>query len=588
MVDKNMGKTICNPTLLRAVLVYSVIILATLSVYLPVKDFDFVVYDDSTYVFNNPRVQGGLTFKNVLWSLTATEASNWHPLTWISHMLDIQVFGMNAGSHHLTSVGFHIINTVLLLAWLNTITGEFWKSSFVAALFALHPLHVESVAWIAERKDVLSTFFCFLALLSYTHYCQKKNRQQYLLSLFLFICALMAKPMVVTLPFVFLILDYWPLKRFPEVFSNKIPVHDKRVLVALLFEKIPFLVFSFLSCWITLTAQHSTVATIESFPLIPRIANSIISYTEYLAKMVCPFPLAVIYPYPRKIFLWKTIASLFLVLSISFLAIRKLRRRPWLAVGWFWYIGTLAPVIGLVQVGVQGYADRYTYIPLIGLFIMIAWQVPEMAQSWKRKNIALSTSAAGILSVLCVLTLFQVRLWENSITLFEHAIKSTSENYVAHNNLGFSLAEKGNYNEAIAHYRKAIRIYPSFGYSLENLGFILYKQGNFEESIFHYQNAIAYNSNSERSYYMLGNTYFELKQIDKAIIYYSKALKIRPDFVEAITNLAISLALIGKTDESLALFKEAIRINPDFADARIKMAKLFPEKMEQPPDAEHK
>ena len=578
MIDKSMSKIKKNPASLWTVIVYSFITLATLSVYLPVNDFDFIDYDDDTYVFQNPRVMRGLTLKNILWSLTATEASNWHPLTWISHLTDIQIFGLNAGGHHLTSVGFHILNTVLLLVWLNTMTGEFWKSSFVAALFALHPLHVESIAWIAERKDVLSTFFCFLALLSYTHYCQKKNRQQYLLSLFFFICALMSKPMIVTLPFVFLILDYWPLKRFHEVFSNKIPVHDKWLLGHLLAEKIPFFVFSFLSCWITLAAQHNAAVSIETFLVIPRLANSLISYTEYLAKMVCPFPLAVLYPHPRIFSLWKLIASLFVVLSISFLAIRELRRSPWLAVGWFWYIGTLVPVIGLVQVGVQGYADRYTYIPLIGLFIMIAWQVPEMAKSWKHNAIALSAGATGILSVLWILTSFQIRHWENSITLFEHALKSTSKNFVAHNNLGFSLAEKGNFDEAIVHYQKAIRIFPGFVYPYINLGFISYKQGNFQEAIFHYKNAIECNSNSARPYYLLGNCYFELKQIDNAIIYYAKSLIIRPNYVEAMTNLAIALAYIGKFDESLALFKEAIRVNPDFADARIKMGQLFPEK----------
>ena len=580
MIDKNRDNIIKNPALLRTVLVYSVIIFATLSAYLSVKDFDFVCFDDETYVVHNPSVQGGLTVKNILWSLTATEAANWHPLTWISHMTDIQIFGLNAGGHHLTSVGFHVLNTVLLLVWLNTMTGEFWKSSFVAALFALHPLHVESVAWIAERKDVLSTFFCFLALLSYTRYCQKKKRQQYLLALFFFICALMAKPMAVTLPFVFLILDYWPLKRFPEVFTKKIPVHDKRALGQLLVEKIPFLVFSLLSCWTTLVAQHSTVLPIETFPLMPRIANSFISYTEYLAKMVFPFPLAVLYPHPKIFYLWKLTASLFIILSISFLVFLKIRRRPWLAVGWFWYLGTLIPVIGLVQVGLQGYADRYTYIPLIGMFIMIAWQVPEMVQSWKHKTIALSASAAGILCVLWILTSFQIRHWQNSITLFEHALKSTSENFVAHNILGFSLAQKGNYDEAIVHYHKAIRVFPGQVDTYHNnLGFISYKQGNFQEAILHYQNAIAYNPDSAQSYYFLGNCYFELKQIDNAIIHYAKAIKIRPDYVEAMTNLGISLAKIGKFDESLALFKEAIRINPDFADARIKMAKIFPEKM---------
>jgi tetratricopeptide (TPR) repeat protein len=579
MIDVNTDKRLKKYALLRAVLVYSVIILTTLSVYLPVKDFDFVVYDDYDYVFDNPRVKEGLTFKNVLWSLIATKVSNWHPLTWISHMTDIQIFGMNAGGHHLTSVGFHILNTVLLLVWLNAMTGEFWKSSFVAALFAIHPLHVESVAWIAERKDVLSTFFCFLTLLFYTLYCQKKNRQQYLLSLFFFICALMAKPMVVTLPFVFLILDYWPLKRYPEVFSKDIPVQDLRVIGRLLVEKVPFVMFSLLSCLKTLTVQHSTVASIDLFPLIPRTANSIISYSEYISKMVFPFPLAVLYPYPRIIFLWKVIASLFIVLSISFLVIRRLRRSPWLAVGWFWYIGTLVPVIGLVQVGVQGYADRYTYIPLIGLFIMIAWQVPEMVQSWKHKTIALSVSAAGILSVLCVLTSLQIRHWENSITLFEHALKSTSENYVAHHNLGFSLAERGNFDEAISHYNKAIQIFPFFADSHNNLGFISSKRGNFQEAILHFQNAIEYNPNNVQSYYFLANLYFELKQIDNAIIYYSKALEIRPDYVEVINNLGISLALIGKSDESLAHFKEAIRIDPDFVDARRNIVKFFPEKM---------
>ena len=581
MIYKNyFGKIIRNSDLLSVVLVYFVIILVTFSVYLPVKGFDFVNYDDDMYVFNNPRVLGGLTCKNILWSLTATDASNWHPLTWISHMTDIQIVGLNAGRHHLTSVVFHILNTFLLLFWLNTMTGKFWKSSFVAALFALHPLHVESVAWIAERKDVLSTFFCFLAFLSYTHYCQKKKRQQYLLSLFFFICSLMAKPMMVTLPFVFLLLDYWPLKRFPEVFSKNNPVHERRALGHLLVEKIPFLALSFLSCWITITAQHNAVVSIETFPLIPRIANSLISYTEYLIKMIWPFPLAVFYPHPKIFSLWKFIASLFVVLSISCLAILNIRRKPWLAIGWFWYVGTLVPVIGMVQVSILGYADRYTYIPLIGLFIMIAWQIPELLQSWRHKTIVLSISAVGILCMLSVLTSFQIRHWKNSITLFEHTLKTTSDNFVAHHNLGFSLAEKGRFDEAIVHYRKSIQIFPGFCESYSNLGFIAFKQGNFQEAILEYQNAIACNPDSAQSYYMLANQYFELKQIDNAIINYAKALKIRPEYVEAMTNLGISLALIGKSNESLALFKEAIRINPDFTDARIKMAKLFPEKME--------
>jgi protein O-mannosyl-transferase len=345
--------------------------------------------------------------------------------------------------------------------------------------------------------------------------------------------------------------------------------------------------FSFLSCWITLVAQHSALVGIDTFPLLPRVANSIISYTAFLAKTVFPFPLAVLYPHPRLFSLWKLSTSLFVILSISILTILKIRRSPWLAVGWFWYIGTLVPVIGLVQVSILGHADRYTYIPLIGLFIMIAWQVPVMFQTWKYRTIALSLSAVGTLSVFGILTSFQVRHWENSIKLFEHALNSTSGNFIAHNNLGFALTQKGNYNEAILHYREAIRIFPGIGKAYSNLGIIAFKQGNFQEAIADYQNAIACNPDAAPSHFLLANSYFELKQINNAIIHYAKALHIRPNYVEAMSNLAVSLAIIGKSDESLALFKEAIRINPDFADARIKKAKLFPEKTESPPDAEY-
>jgi tetratricopeptide (TPR) repeat protein len=348
-----------------------------------------------------------------------------------------------------------------------------------------------------------------------------------------------------------------------------------------LIEKIPFFMFSFLSCLKTLAAQQGAAASIEAIPPISRIENSLISYTEYLAKMVCPFPLAVLYPHPQMFPLLKVTASLFVVLSISLLAIRKLRLKPWLAVGWFWYLGTMVPVIGLIQVGVQGYADRYTYIPLIGLFIMIAWQVPDIVQSWQHKTIIISVIAIGILSVLCVLTSSQIRHWKNNITLFEHALMSTSENYVAQNNLGISFAEKGNFHKAIKHYREAIRIHHGFCDPFYNLGFASYKQGNIQEAILHFRDGIACNPNFAQSYYFSANFYFELKQIDNAIIHYEKALEIRPDYVNAMINLGIAHELIGKSEESLVLFKEAKRIDPDFADARrINMEKFFREKME--------
>lgn len=579
-----------NLDLAKVVLIYLVIILMTLSIYLPVKSFEFVDYDDDMYVFENQRVQEGLTYNNLLWSLTATHASNWHPLTWISHMADVQLFGLKAGPHHLTSIAFHILNTILLLLWLHTMTGEFWKSSFVAALFALHPLHVESVAWIAERKDVLSTFFCFLSLLSYAHYCREKKHQYYLLSLLSFICGLLSKPMIVTLPFVFLLLDYWPLNRLPQrpENRNRILQPDKRVITNLLVEKIPFLIISFFSCWITITVQHKAIVPVEALPFLPRIANSLISYTEYLAKTVFPYPLAVLYPHPRTISLWKLSASLMVMLSITFLVISRIRKRPWLTVGWFWFIGTLVPVIGLVQVSILGYADRYSYIPLIGLSIMLAWQAPVMIHDMEHKNILLSLGAVCILSVLGILSSFQVKHWKNSITLFKHALNATSGSFVAHNNLGFALAKKGHYQEAIKHYHEAIRIFPGLGEAYSNLGFIAFKQGNYQEAILDFQNALSCNPESASFHYLLANSYFQLKQINVAAIHYAKALDIHPNYMEAMTNLAVCLSVLGKREESLALFKEAIRINPDFPDTRNKMAKLFPDIILPPHNVDNK
>ncbi len=564
-------------------LIYAAILIATLCAYLPLGKSGFVNYDDDTYVTDNPVVQGGLTLKNVLWAMTATEASNWHPLTWISHMADVQMFGMHAGGHHLTNVLLHMLNTLLLLVWLNTITGEFWKSSVVAALFALHPLHVESVAWIAERKDVLSTAFWYLTLLCYTLYCQKNSRRQYLLALLFFICGLMSKPMLVTLPCVLLLLDFWPLKRIslPSAGGLNGAQNSGMGLIKpcrLIAEKIPFAIFSLLSCGITLIAQKNAIASVAELSLVDRIINAVVSYAAYLAKTFFPWPLAVLYPHPLSFPAWKVLASMFLLAGVTFLVIRRIRTSPWLAVGWFWFIGTLTPVIGLVQVGTLAYADRYTYIPLTGLFIMIVWQSPEVIRSWKPKKIVLPMSAIAVLAVLWTLTYFQVPYWKNSITLFEHALNVTSGNFVAHNNLGSALEEKGDIKDAVYHYKRSIQIAPDFSYGYLSQGLLAFKQGKMQEAISYYQKGLSCEPTLSKAHFELGNIYFLTHQTGSAIVQYAKAVQLRPKYVEAITNLAIALLVTGKKKDALELFDEALRINPDYAKAKDYRARFFPQK----------
>lgn len=368
----------------RNIMVCLILILAIFTVFWQVRSHDFVNYDDDKYVTENRDVKAGLTTQSIIWAFTTTHASNWHPLTWLSHMLDISLFGLNPGWHHLTNLLFHIANTLLLFLILRGMTEEFWKSAFVAALFALHPLHVESVAWIAERKDVLSTFFWMLTILAYAYYVKHPVLRRYLFVLFSFLLGLMSKPMLVTLPFVLLLLDYWPLGRFqmeesgitrnPKKHKSKHPEYQKSIALRLVREKTPFFVLAGFSSIITFIAQQhgGTVRSLEFLPVKTRVANALISYVAYIGKMIWPFNLAVLYPHPGTTLpMWQTILAGLFLLFISYLVIRKVKKLPYLSIGWFWYVGTLVPVIGLVQVGAQSMADRYTYIPLIGLFIRL-------------------------------------------------------------------------------------------------------------------------------------------------------------------------------------------------------------------------
>ena len=585
------------------------------AVYWQVWDHSFVNYDDTLYVTKNPHVQDGLTFKDITWSLTATHAGNWHPLTWLSHMLDCQLYGMNPGWHHFSSLLFHTANALLLFLALNRMTGRLWRSAFVAGLFALHPLHVESVAWVAERKDVLSTFFLFLTLLSYIWYVERPGFYRYLLVILCFVLGLMAKPMVVTLPFVLLLLDYWPLGRLPvgRLQGASLPATDPLVpsrnvvshARSLLWEKIPFFTLAAVSSVITYVAQnsHNAVKTLIKFPLEYRLANGLVSYTNYLAKMVWPKDLAVFYPHPgQSLPIWQAVLAGLILLIISIAVIRLGRRYPYLPVGWLWYVGTLVPVIGLVQVGAQAMADRYTYVPLIGLFFMIAWGVADLLGSRRYGKPALAVTATLLLSALMVCTTMQVSYWKNSLTLFEHTLRATSHNSQIHNNLGNVLTQQGKLQEAISHYTKALEISPNYAEAQINLGVALTRQGRLKEAIKYYSAALQLKSNSAELHNNLGVALFGLGDIPGAIknylaavqlkpdyaeahnnlgnalarlgklveaeTHYSKALEIRADYPEAHNNLGAALARQGRLNEAIAHFSEAVRLAPDFAQAR--------------------
>ena len=411
------------------------------------RHFSFVNYDDPQYVTANYDVQAGLTFESIRWSFTATHANNWHPLTWLSHMLDCQIYGMNPGHHHMTNVLFHILNTLLLFFIFKRISESIWKSAFVAALFALHPLHVESIAWVAERKDVLSTFFWMLTLWSYAGYVERPRLDKYLLLILFYILGLMAKPMLVTLPFVLLLLDYWPLKRFHLKSSdNENPEVQRTFYFGLILEKIPLFLLSAASGIVTYLVQKSSgaVSSLDAIPFHDRIANALVSYVVYIGKMIWPHNLAVLYPYPRSIALWKIVGAGLLITLITVLVLRLLRSKPYLAVGWLWYLGTLVPVIGIVQVGSQAMADRYTYVPLIGIFIMITWGISDWVSKRHYRRFGLFMVTAVILSLLMITSRLQVKYWSNSVMLFDHAIDVTGENSTAQLNLGEALAEQGN------------------------------------------------------------------------------------------------------------------------------------------------
>ena len=549
--------------------------ISTFAVYSQVQDHEFINYDDDKYVTNNEYVKAGFTRDSVGWALTTSYNSNWHPMTWFSHMLDAQLFGPNPKGHHLTNLLFHIANVLLLFLVLLRMTGALWQSGFVAALFALHPLNVESVAWVAERKNVLSTFFWLLTMWAYIRYAQKTNLKRYSLVILFFAMGLMSKPMLVTLPFVLLLLDYWPLRRLQS---------DRRTAISrLVYEKIPLLVLVAGSVVTTLTVQKmgGALGSLNAFPIQERVINALVSYWLYLQKMIWPGGLAIFYAHPENtLSVWKGLATAALLALVTTAAIRLARRAPYFAVGWFWYLGTLIPVIQLVQTGSIAMADRYAYVPLIGIFIIIAWGLPELLAKWRLRSRILTITAGIWIPTLMLMTWNQVSHWKNSITIFSHAIEVTDIAYpdflLAHNNLANALLAEGRTGKAISHYKMAINLMPDYAVNHNHLANALFAEQKTEEAISHYKTAVKLLPDYATAHYNLGFALMKEKKTGEAIFHFKMAIQLEPNNTNAHSNLGNALLAEQKTKEAISHYKIAINLKPDnpLALQNFKMALL--------------
>ncbi|MHC4333142.1 MAG: tetratricopeptide repeat protein [Planctomycetota bacterium] len=576
----------------KVVLICCFLAISTTAVYWQVLSSDFVNFDDQIYVTENSHVQRGLTAENLVWAFASYDVAYWHPLTWLSHILDCELFGLKAGGHHLTSLILHIANSLLVFWVLRRATGAIWRSALVAALFALHPFNVDSAAWIAERKNVLSTFFLLLTMWAYTSYACRGGTGRYLLTLLLYAFGLLAKPMLVTLPFAMLLFDYWPLKRFQSARGAaenglaQTEVADRPFLRAarLLTEKIPLFALSALSvfsfCWAV--ERPGTAVPTEMVPAKLRIANALVSYVNYGAKMIWPRGLAVYYPYPDHIPLWQLVTALLLVGCVSALVLLALRGRPYLAVGWFWYLGTLVPVIGLYQAGLwPAIADRWAYVPLIGLFIMIAWGGGDLAKRLRLPKLAVALLACAWLSVLMTATWFQVGHWRNGAALFEHALDVTSGNYIAHYNLGNIMLRQDRKAEAIEHYKKAVAFHPKYVDGHYNLGIALSAAEQYAEAIQEYHAVLRLRQNHKKVLSRMADALARNGQLDEAIVYYNKSLEQNEKDAEVLNNLALALVRKGQIEEAIKKYTEALEIDPDsvevlnnLGNALVKQGKL--------------
>ena len=567
-----------------------VLAIVTIAIYWQLHNFEFVSFDDNHYVTENGHVQQGLSRDNLIWAFNLNQSDDqvyWHPLTWLSHMMDCQLFGINAGAHHLMNLLFHIVNVVLLFLVFYFMTDSPWRSAFVAALFALHPINVDSVAWISERKNLLSTTFWMLTMLAYIQYARKPSILRYLSVFGALVLGLLSKPMLVTLPCVLLLLDFWPLgrvetgqKKTTAKHPNSGPLFAPAGIARLVTEKIPFLTLSIgtiVLSVLSLQANNRLVDAVAT-PMSLRLENAVVSYVAYIGKMIWPVHLAVFYPFPKFIPLWQLIGATLLLTAFSVLIFMQARKSPWLATGWLWYLGTLLPVIGLVQGGLwPALADRWAYVPFIGIFIIIAWGIPAFTPRFRLKQAVLGGTAAILLFALSSATWMQAGHWKNSLTLFDHALKVTSGNDVAHINLGVELQKQDRLEGAINHYRQAIKINPRSADAYNNLGNCLSSQGRKVLAVQYYQHAIDIQPDFANAHFNLANALKDTDKNDNAITHYLQALALRPNYEKAFNNLANLLLDLGRTDEAISYYKRALLINPHYAQAQYNLANAYKE-----------
>jgi tetratricopeptide (TPR) repeat protein len=609
-----------RPVPLRLLIPFLLIWLTVIAFW-QVRHNDFINLDDRVYVTNNAHVKEGLTFKSVYWAFTSTQNGQWNPVACLSHLLDYTLFGLNAGGHHVTNLLFHIINSLLLFFLLRRMTATLWQSGFVAAIFALHPLHVESVAWIAERRDVLHAFFFLLTIWSYINYLEKPQRGRHISVLLCFVLAVMSKPMAVTLPFTLLLLDYWPLDRvrigekdnMPEPFTAPFPktIRHNVPISTLVIEKVSLFsvavvisLFTLFSAW-----GVKSLSSLETLPLTVRIENATVSYIEYILKTIWPKSLAVLYPHPMTIPVWKVVCSTLLLLTITILVTLGTRKHPYLIVGWLWYLITLLPVIGLLQAGIQSMADRFMYMPMIGLLMMAIYGISDMCKRWSYKRWALAVLGVLLLISLIVTTRAQVKLWRNSEALFRHTIQVTNNNYLIYNYLGAELLIQGRHQEALIHFNRSLEINPSYAdahcnlgvlllrqgkyreaisplhaalqikpehvEALTNLGIILSKYGKVKEAMHLFSEAMRINPKFEEAYFNQGNLLLKIEKYEEAIHYFNEALKINPGNSITYNSLGVSSMRSGNAEKAVDYFYKALDINPDDADAHCNLGSLF-------------
>jgi tetratricopeptide (TPR) repeat protein len=531
--------------------------------------FDFVNYNDDVYVYDNPAVEKGLSWQAVGWAFTHSQVANWIPLTTLSHMLDCQLFGLNAGGHHLVNVLLHAASAVLLFLVLRQMTGSLWRSAFVAAVFAVHPLRAESVAWVSERKDVLSAFFFMLTLGAYVRQARQPSRAGYVAMILLFALGLLAKSMLATLPFVLLLLDYWPLGRW----------QNRRQFLRLVGEKIPLFALSIGACVAAALAPGLIIKDAHQLPFLERISNALICCAIYLRQMIFPAGLAIPYPYskdPNGLPIWQVCLALAVLAAISAIVLARWKKQPYLLIGWLWYLGMLSPVLGIIQISsVAAHADRYTYLPGIGLAIAMTWAAADWSAGWKHRRVVLGGLMLGVIGALTVCGYKQTSYWRNSETLWPRAIACTPANSIAHDNLGADLVQKGDLADAIVQYQKALDINPADRDARINLGVALFTKGDLAGAIVQYRKVLETDSDDAVARDDLGNALVKNGQLEEGIAQYRKVLEANPADGDAHFNLGVALFTKGDLEAAIAEYRKALEINPTDEDALKNLGAAF-------------